>query len=395
MRKKWSILIALLLILTACGTKAPVETAETSEPAEVATTSEEAKELPGEPATKNPIHLTKEEKEAGWEIYPNIGLKLFFDKALWEKEDAYVFSELIGDREDNENPIYAGIYYRLCSPYQNNALNDLYKRKSEITQAEFATEEQKLVGEMPGLFAVVTVRAQASDEEVMEKLGYDAKEVLFEDAEFRTLCLTAGKDDEKAVQGTHPEMSSSVAEDEATVLDRYHRLLEDVEKSVRPSMVTVRPLTLAEMLAGIDFKNLAVTGLDGNKTTLGALMGDNAVTMVNVWATFCPPCQAELADVAKAHEMMAKDGAGVIGILGDVRSADDETYKTAKDLLEKANAKYPNVLRTQALEEVIEYLDGYPTTFYLNRDGRIIGPSFVGGRSLEEFTSTAKELIGK
>lgn len=394
MRKQWSILLALVLVLTACGTKAPVETAESSEPA-VAATSEEAKELPGEPATKNPIHLTKEEKEAGWEIYPNIGLKLFFDKALWEKEDAYVFAELIGDREDHENPIYSGIYYRLCSPHQNEMLNDLYTRKEEITQAEFATEEDKLVGEMPGLFAVVTVRAQASDEEVMEKLGYDAKEVLFEDAEVRTLYLTAEKDDEKAVQGTHPELSSGLAEDEEIVLDRYHRLLEDVEKNVRPSMVTVRPLTLAEMLAGIDFKNLAVTDLDGKKTTLGALMDGNAVTMVNVWATFCPPCKAELADVAKAHEAMAKDGAGVIGILGDVRTADDETYATAKELLEKAHATYPNVLRTEAIDEIIDLLEGYPTTFYLNRDGKIIGPSFVGERQLDDFTTTAKDLIGK
>ena len=394
MRKQWSILLALVLVLTACGTKAPAETAESSEPA-VAATSEEAKALPGEPATKNPIQLTKEEKEAGWEIYPNIGLKLFFDKALWEKEDAYVFAELIGDREDHENPIYSGIYYRLCSPHQNEMLNDLYTRKEEITQAEFATEEEKLVGEMPGLFAVVTVRAQASDEEVMEKLGYDAKEVLFEDAEVRTLYLTAQKDDEKAVQGTHPELSSGLAEDEEIVLDRYHRLLEDVEKNVRPSMVTVRPLTLAEMLAGIDFKNLAVTDLDGKKTTLGALMGDNAVTMVNVWATFCPPCKAELADVAKAHEAMAKDGAGVIGILGDVRTADDETYGTAKELLEKAHATYPNVLRTEAIDEIIDRIEGYPTTFYLNRDGKIIGPSFVGERELDDFTGTAKDLIGK
>ena len=392
--KKWSLLIALLLVVTACGKGAPAETAESSEPA-ATQTSEEAKELPGEPAVKNPIHLTNEEKEAGWEIYPNIGLKLFFDKALWEKEDAYVYSELIGDREDNENPIYSGIYYRLCSPHQNEMLNDLYAEKDKITQAEFATEEDKLTKEMPGLFAVVTVRAQASDEEVMKKLGYDAKEVLFEDGEYRTLYLTATKDDDKAVAGSHPELSSSIAEDKETVLDRYHRLLEDVEKSVRPSMVTVRPLTLAETLSGVDFKNLAVTDLDGNKTTLGELMGDNTVTMVNVWATFCPPCKAELADVAKAQETLAKEGAGVIGILGDVRSADDETYKTAKDLLEQAHASYPNVLRTEGLEEIIEYLDGYPTTFYLNRDGKIIGPSFVGGRSLEEFTSTAKELIGK
>ena len=160
-------------------------------------------------------------------------------------------------------------------------------------------------------------------------------------------------------------------------------------------MVTVRPLTLAEMFAGIDFKNLAVTDLDGHKTPLGGLMDGNAVTMVNVWATFCPPCKAELADVAKAHETMAKDGAGVIGILGDVRTADDETYGTAKELLEKAHATYPNVLRTEAIDEIIDLLEGYPTTFYLNRDGKIIGPSFVGERELDDFTTTAKDLIGK
>lgn len=393
--KKWSLLVALLLVVTACGNKAPAETAETNEPAEVATTSEEARELPGEPADKNPIHLTAEEKEAGWEIYPNIGLKLFFDKALWEKEEAYVFSELIGDTEDAKNPIYAGIYYRLCSPHQNEMLNDLYSRKSELTQAEFATEEDKLTKEMPGLFAVVTVRAQASDEEVMKKLGYDEKEVLFQDAEYRTLYLTSKKDDEKAVQGTHPELSSSLAEDKETVLDRYHRLLEDVEKNVRPSMVTVRPLTLQETLANIDFMNLAVTDLDGKETTIGELVGKNTVTMVNVWATFCPPCKAELADVAKAHETLKKEGAGVIGILGDVKSTSDKTHEDAKALLKQANATYPNVLRTAATEEIIEYVAGYPTTFYLNRDGKIIGPVFVGGRSLEDFTSTAKELIGK
>lgn len=394
MRKQWSILLALVLVLTACGTKAPAETAESSEPA-VAATSEEAKALPGEPAVKNPIHMTDEEKQEGWKIFPDMGAKFFLDKKLWGAEGAYLYADLVGDNEDVQDPIYAGIYYRLCSPHQNEMLNDLYTKKSEITQAEFATEEKKLVGEMPGLFALVTVRAQASDDEVMQSLGFDKKDVLFEDAEYRTLFLTETKNDEKAVAGTHPELSSSVAEDEETVLDRYHRLLEDVEKSVRPSMVTVRPLTLAEALAGIDMKNLAVTDLDGKETTLGELMGDNAVTMVNVWATFCPPCQAELPDVAKAHEMMAKDGAGVIGILGDVRSVEDDTHKAALDLLEKAHASYPNVLRTEETEKIIEYLAGYPTTFFVNRDGKIIGPSFVGGRELEVFTSTAKDLIGK
>lgn len=393
MKKTLTILVALVLVLTACGQKETDATVTTAE----SVTSDTIKEktLPGEAVVSNPIHMTDEEKQAGWKIFPDMGVKFFLDKKLWKDEGAYLFSNLIGNTENVKNPIYAGVYYYLVSPYQNDELNDLYTRKDEMTTEEFLAAEEKIRGEMPGLFAIVTVRSAFLDDDVMKMLGFDEKEVLFEDVTYRTLFLTSKKDDAKADEARHPEISQSVFEDKEVVLNRYHRFLDDVKTSVRPSLVAVRPLTLAEALRGLDLRSMSVIDLDGKKMSLGEVIGKNTVTMVNVWATFCPPCKAELADIAKAHDSMAEKGAAVVGIIGDVRSPEDASHADAMKLLEDAHASYPNLLRTKETEKIIEYLAGYPTTFFVNREGTVIGPSFVGSRDLEEFTRTMEDLLGK
>jgi len=46
--------------------------------------------------------------------------------------------------------------------------------------------------------------------------------------------------------------------------------------------------------------NFALQVSDGNRTTLGNLKGQ--VLFVNVWASWCPPCIAEMPTIEKLYE---------------------------------------------------------------------------------------------
>ena len=90
----------------------------------------------------------------------------------------------------------------------------------------------------------------------------------------------------------------------------YKALWEDVKK-VRESMVVERPLTLAQTLGSLNINEFRSLDLEGKEVKLGDIFKENKVTMVNVWATFCPPCREELPDIAKLGKEMKEKGVAV------------------------------------------------------------------------------------
>lgn len=89
------------------------------------------------------------------------------------------------------------------------------------------------------------------------------------------------------------------------------------------------------------------------------------VVMVNVWASWCPPCVDELPLVQQAHEMLAEQGGTVLGI--DVK----ENSGAALDAVEEFGLTYPN-LRDRDGSFVREWgQTGYPETYVLDREGRV------------------------
>ena len=46
------------------------------------------------------------------------------------------------------------------------------------------------------------------------------------------------------------------------------------------------------------------------------------MTMVNVWATYCPTCMEELADLAKLYAENADRNINIVGIVYDAKKSD-------------------------------------------------------------------------
>jgi cytochrome c biogenesis protein CcmG/thiol:disulfide interchange protein DsbE len=89
------------------------------------------------------------------------------------------------------------------------------------------------------------------------------------------------------------------------------------------------------------------------------------VVLVNVWASWCPPCVDELPLIQQAHTMLSKRGGTVLGI--DVK----ENSKAALAAVERFGLTYPN-LRDRDGSFVREWgQTGYPENFVLDRDGKV------------------------
>jgi len=102
---------------------------------------------------------------------------------------------------------------------------------------------------------------------------------------------------------------------------------------------------------------------DGKPFHLVDLKGAPAI--VNFWATWCPPCRAEMPAMQRASDQLAEDGATVIAInVGE--SAD--TVRTFRDAIA---VTFPLLLDTDSSVSQRWPMRGLPTTFVLDPDGRI------------------------
>lgn len=116
--------------------------------------------------------------------------------------------------------------------------------------------------------------------------------------------------------------------------------------------------------------------LNGNTVT-NDVFSQADITVVNFWATFCGPCINEMPELAEWNASMP-DNVQIIGIVVDVESEAAAEYADAQMIIEQAGADYPNLLPTMEMNEILDQIVGVPTTYFVDRNGLIIGEPIVG-----------------
>ena len=89
------------------------------------------------------------------------------------------------------------------------------------------------------------------------------------------------------------------------------------------------------------------------------------VILINFWATWCPPCREEIPALIELQNKY-KDQLQIIGIAQDSGSAAD-----VRRFAQEHGMNYPSVLSSADLEKLFPGVYALPTTFMLDRDGRI------------------------
>ena len=120
--------------------------------------------------------------------------------------------------------------------------------------------------------------------------------------------------------------------------------------------------------------------LDGNTVKSSDLFSGKAVTVVNFWFTTCGPCVGELGDLDALNKELAEKGGALIGVNTFTLDGDEAAISEAKDVLTQSGATYQNVYFDSGSEagKFVESIYAYPTTYVVNRSGRIVGDPIVG-----------------
>lgn len=117
------------------------------------------------------------------------------------------------------------------------------------------------------------------------------------------------------------------------------------------------------------------------------------VVLVNLWATWCPPCIAEMPILDQLSQDYSSRGLVVLGVAGDENTDD------VRDFLSKSPVKFEVLLDPDGAIGTQYGITGYPETFFVDRDGNLrdkyIGSvPHVGRAPSPEFIKKIEELLG-
>jgi thiol-disulfide isomerase/thioredoxin len=104
--------------------------------------------------------------------------------------------------------------------------------------------------------------------------------------------------------------------------------------------------------------------LDGRDVSLGALRGK--VVLVNFWATWCPPCRAEIPDLIALQEKY-RDTLQIIGV-----SQDEAGLEVVKRFVGEHGINYPVVMSSLEIERLFPGIAALPTSFVIDRESRLV-----------------------
>jgi thiol-disulfide isomerase/thioredoxin len=128
-----------------------------------------------------------------------------------------------------------------------------------------------------------------------------------------------------------------------------------------------------------------LTALDGHPLSSSDWRGK--VVLVNFWATWCPPCRAEIPDLI-ALQNKYRDKLVVLGI-----SEDDGPVEDVKRFVAEQKMTYPVAMTSPELRKIFRGVVALPTTFIIDPDGKL-EQKHVGMLNAAETEAEARVLAG-
>ncbi len=132
-----------------------------------------------------------------------------------------------------------------------------------------------------------------------------------------------------------------------------------------------------------------LTDTAGKTHTLAGYKGK--WVLVNYWATWCPPCLDEIPDLIALHENKANKLV-VIGIALDYRNP-----KQVTDFAEGLLVTYPIVLGNRQMVSQIGPVQGLPTTYLYNPEGKLVAQQVgaITRAAVEGYIASKTAAVGK
>lgn len=139
--------------------------------------------------------------------------------------------------------------------------------------------------------------------------------------------------------------------------------------------------TLSDPSERVEAPDFTLTDQYGNTHSLSDYRGK--VVFLNFWATWCGPCRKEMPDIEAIYQEHGENSEDLV-ILSvanpkteDNPNNNDKTIEEVSAFMEENGYTYPSLMDTTGEVLVNYYITAFPTTFMIDREGRVIG--YVNG----------------
>ncbi|HET7010343.1 MAG TPA: TlpA disulfide reductase family protein [Anaerolineales bacterium] len=141
--------------------------------------------------------------------------------------------------------------------------------------------------------------------------------------------------------------------------------------------------------AGFLAPDFHVETLEGDVLTLSDLRGRPVV--VNFWATWCPPCRAEMPALEAAYREHAPEGLEIVGL----NATSQDSVSAVGTFVDELGLTFPIGLDPTGVVQRLYQIRAFPTTFFIDREGTILEVVIGGPLAEAHLRSILSELLGE
>jgi thiol-disulfide isomerase/thioredoxin len=110
---------------------------------------------------------------------------------------------------------------------------------------------------------------------------------------------------------------------------------------------------------------LRLKSIQGRALSLSSYKGK--VVLLNFWATWCPPCRAEMPDLVRIQREYGARGLQVIGV-----TYPPQTLVEVRRFVRQLKVNYPVALGTEETKVLFDKSETLPVTIVIDREGKIV-----------------------
>jgi peroxiredoxin len=129
---------------------------------------------------------------------------------------------------------------------------------------------------------------------------------------------------------------------------------------------------------------------DANGATVKLSDYRGKVVLLNFWATWCGPCTLEIPWFIEFEQQYKTQGFAVVGV-----SMDEDGWNAIKPYMTAHKMNYRVLLGDDSVSQLYGGVDSLPTTFIIDREGRVAFPPHIGLAGKNEYLKEIQSLLNE